>query len=1493
MEYQELADFLKHVGKDPSTLIFEDELTGIHNRRFLLSYLEHKVDWKDGSSFPLSLLSLDIDEFKAVNDSHGHETGDQVLKWVADLLESVAGEEGLSVRYGGDEFLVLLPGTDRDGALAVADRLLETTRDQPFRERDSGLTVPVTVSVGIAVAPEDADFPSALIQASDAALYAAKHRGRDQAALASEIGEDSLLPRAALQRLKLRGIVGREEELGIVDRALRGLVSGRGQILVFQGAPGVGKTALLDTVWDNLKANDSFFVTRVSGDLKEARRPYYLAARILVDLLNQRGNVGVELLNRIPAEDRRYLAHVLPGLVDEDVPSSIDHETREGIFVTFTRLLVETVGGRPLILLADDLEFADEATLRLLSEAAGSGELSFMLCGTAGESLRLSGETESSPVERFFEDCPEEMLVQREVLGPLGPLAVAEYLNRVFPNAKVPRGFEAELVKVTGGNPLFVSAIIRNLLEEGKVQLVGRDWVIEPLDAADLARTLESIVTEKISALAQEDREILERASTLGEEVPVSILTGSTALDESSVHAFLERAEALGLVSLDFQVNDEVMRFLGKAILDISYNAIDESRRQELHQDVGEYQERLFEQGLLPSAARLAYHFRRSTNDAKARRYEQIQRAYTDSVFDRREVSGYQRRTGPWDAVPTEIDELSQAAAQAGKDGPEEIEAGAPLDVEAVALVPEVLRMILSAMRNIQLYPPESMTITQAMEQTMAVLGRILARTGRLTLTYDEGALIANGEPLDLSENRMLETQMVDLLRGAALRAVSFARDVTVDEVRSLLLTMGTVVPGGIEPDFWRQASREGGFRSVEVRQTHYTRIDPSAGAVQPSRDDPALSAAETAEIPELIRDFIKTASDVRLYPVGSARVSAAIAALLHSLQSILKRRASLSLARVENLVLVNGERADVTEWESVADGFTSFLESNGLLSITFLPSVSGEDLHAFFGQLREQGGGQPEPGFWERFASERGMTGLALNKEAYAPEMIQALLASALTARAARSGSSPGAVAEGEDESAIVDLDDDSDVDSDVDTDLPVYPGSEVDVDVEGTPGAEDEEPGIEELGSELDVHPDVGEMPLTVGEGPEPALEDHLGGEVDADESLVQVTQKLMTKGEHEEVRDLLSRVFSEYERADVGHRTAKIRTCNRIFHELVIGLQHRFSELALDVLSEAVGTESEPSVLAEAAALLYEMAAAAIRFSDHRLAVQLYDVVQTRRSDLRAHGDAPGSPYAALLAVQLDDHTSQRLIEDLRSGRTEDQARASLVVRHLGVTAVELLIDVIKQERELRVRQLAAELLAELENGAGEKLKDTLLTEVLLEHRYRVLEVVDLVTQDLRMELAFNIGDENPKIRRAAFRLFERLRQDDLVDLMVPAACADDAALAKGAIRSLATVGTPAAVQAVVDLLQDTESPVHAGACCRALGSLKAEVGVEILGETLSRRTMTRNFYWDEEVRAVAAVALRQIGTPRAMAILEEHQGDASMRIREVARPKRAEP
>lgn len=130
MQYGELVDFLQNVGKDPSRLIFEDELTGLHNRRFLHSYFEHKIGWETEASFPLSLMVLDIDRFKKVNDTYGHDVGDEALKFVAGLLKEVAGETGYPVRFGGDEFMVILPKTELDHAVQHAHWLNQLTKER-------------------------------------------------------------------------------------------------------------------------------------------------------------------------------------------------------------------------------------------------------------------------------------------------------------------------------------------------------------------------------------------------------------------------------------------------------------------------------------------------------------------------------------------------------------------------------------------------------------------------------------------------------------------------------------------------------------------------------------------------------------------------------------------------------------------------------------------------------------------------------------------------------------------------------------------------------------------------------------------------------------------------------------------------------------------------------------------------------------------------------------------------------------------------------------------------------------------------------------------------------------------------------------------------------------------------------------------------------------------------------------------------------------------
>ncbi len=159
----------------------EDALTGIGNRRVL----EEKLTWAVQTAIrvprPLSLLMLDLDHFKAINDTWGHSVGDEVLVAVAARLAGRVRVSDVLVRWGGEEFCVLLPDTDATGARRLADDLLAVVRAQPVLS--SAGPIALTVSVGIAVAPPVALDADGVFRAADSAVFAAKRAGRDQAVL--------------------------------------------------------------------------------------------------------------------------------------------------------------------------------------------------------------------------------------------------------------------------------------------------------------------------------------------------------------------------------------------------------------------------------------------------------------------------------------------------------------------------------------------------------------------------------------------------------------------------------------------------------------------------------------------------------------------------------------------------------------------------------------------------------------------------------------------------------------------------------------------------------------------------------------------------------------------------------------------------------------------------------------------------------------------------------------------------------------------------------------------------------------------------------------------------------------------------------------------------------------------------------------------------------------------------------------------------------------
>jgi diguanylate cyclase (GGDEF)-like protein len=153
-----------------------DGLTGVYNRRFFDEVLPKLVAQASRQERPLALLMLDIDHFKRFNDTFGHETGDRVIvAFARSIVDSVRAAD-VVVRYGGEEFAVILPHTSRADALTLAERVRSNVKGIPFD--DSRLRV--TTSIGVAALPEDASDRDGLARAADAALYRAKREGRDR-----------------------------------------------------------------------------------------------------------------------------------------------------------------------------------------------------------------------------------------------------------------------------------------------------------------------------------------------------------------------------------------------------------------------------------------------------------------------------------------------------------------------------------------------------------------------------------------------------------------------------------------------------------------------------------------------------------------------------------------------------------------------------------------------------------------------------------------------------------------------------------------------------------------------------------------------------------------------------------------------------------------------------------------------------------------------------------------------------------------------------------------------------------------------------------------------------------------------------------------------------------------------------------------------------------------------------------------------------------------
>ncbi len=1411
MKHQELVNYLEFTGKDPTRLIFEDELTDIFNRRFLFHYFEHKVSWTQLNDNPLALIMMDVDYFKQVNDSYGHQVGDQVLVWIAALLRDVAGEEGMPIRYAGDEFMMLLVHHDRQSALEIGKRLFERIQSETFRPEGSDVDLKITLSIGIASAPEDAQSSKELIQKADVALYYAKKIGRNCVIHAGEVVQEAVFDKTAINQLGDVKLVGRSQQLSKVTDALNKFSQHRNQFLIAEGHQGIGKSEFLDTIRRNL-ARINIWRIKVSGDPQEMFRPYYLMTAILVKLLRQHSDKGAEIIQELLPMDRGYLAQIIPQLGEKFIlPRDLNQTShRQFIFKAVYNFFTKLVGKRPIILFIDDMDYADEATLLLLRMLMGQTDTAMFVCGAATIPSESKAEDSVQPLEKFAAKFQQELDIQKLTLTPLTQSDIESHIQAIFPNASLPENLASELVRISQGNPLFLSEILRKLVQDRKITLVGQQWRIEPLDELEMPQSLEEMVNEKISALDDESRQMLDQVSAFGEDVSLSVLTGSSEQQEARVLEFIDRAVNQGLLSAKYQLNDEVIRFLGKRILSATYGAIEEERKQQLHQAIGNYQETLYNQQLLPAASTLSYHFERSADTQKASNYAGIQATANARNFDSTEALYYTVET-PVESAVAEV----------------------PLTSDDLKRIPKFLRLFMVALRNIRLYPPGSKSIENANDQVMRILDVILRNNEILNILRLNQAILVNGQKLNMTDYKMIADAFLQFLNRYELQGIAFHKGLAGKEFEMVLQAFGKTKQKMFEPDHWQQFSAKYHLRYIELKQTRYTIKAKSKGVfVSPTSEagtgEPVQTVAaatlphkplgsnELDLIPEILRGLIGASKTVQLYAVGSPAADSAIKNLMGTLRRYFHWQPVLAISQISGNILVNGEKIDisgVTDFSGVVVGFLKFLDDLGVENITFLKQITFKQMEVFLNALAEIPSGSADLNYWAGLAQAKGMSGILFNQHQY-------------------------------------------------------------EVQVPQNPAAQS--PGM--LVAEQAVP-----VPVTAAKPAE--------SQKSYDEFLKEfpeLVEALFLKGDQTGVDQAIERLFQDLQSREPDVRKKVIQVCQEVINGLDLTFQHAAIRSFVDPLLSVLPAEEEPKIVAQTVQSLSRMLGHLIQFVDYSLASRIIINFQKRHRALKEARDSQAFIYATILEKGLDPQTQILLVEDLKSDDTARQQPASHLLASLGQMVMPLLIDIIKKEDNFRARRTAAMLLEKLGPKAVERLKRSLFLEISADERRRILDIIDSLSQDVTHEFLYGVGDEDPQVREAAYRLAERVKDQHMADLLLDFVKNHDGESAAGAIQCLGKLGQEGVEEVLIDLLSNSKDDQLCIACCRALGQVARPAGIEPLAEILApRRVFIFRRKRSDQLRAAAAVALGQIPDPRAAQRLAVFKDDSDPRVREVAR------
>ncbi len=569
--------------------IFLDDLTGCCNRRFLRYWIKNEIQRARRFGSEFAMILLDLDDFQAVNNSFGHLEGDHVLREFSQFLQENSREIDSVVRYGGDEFLLLLPNTSSNGALELAVRLLNNLNKKRIREHD------ITASIGIAMFPGDGGDLDALFSYADNGLYRAKKEGKNRIGFPS-----NSYPRI---RIPSHLLIGRDNEVSSMSKELR---SGDKAIFV-SGEMGVGKTRL---VVDFIKRYEKVLLLRGDSYPTLGSVSYYPFRNMFSRFFEEYATIARRSLNALSDLSRDEAVKFLPQerrTVSERSEEMDKYRLFEGV-KNYVKKIAELSPGKKIFVFIDNLPWAGRESYELLD---------YLIRGLQGEiqilvTYRIE-EVESSPLKEFLPVWARERFYRAIKLKPLKKNETSRLLELMM--STVPEGLCEFIHSRSGGNPFFIEEILKQMESERAVYLAEKGWEWNEEAEVAIPTSIEETVRRKIGSIDEESKKVLRVASVLGREFKPSLIAEAMETNEGFVLDRLDKQIRFGIIK---EVTPGKFFFTEEVVRDIIYEGIPKGQLASCHQKLAEVAEKLYRNTLEDHLEEIASHFSRGTDREKA-----------------------------------------------------------------------------------------------------------------------------------------------------------------------------------------------------------------------------------------------------------------------------------------------------------------------------------------------------------------------------------------------------------------------------------------------------------------------------------------------------------------------------------------------------------------------------------------------------------------------------------------------------------------------------------------------------------------------------------------------------------------------------------------------------------------------------------------------------------------------------------------------------------